>query len=461
MLSRSRSVFAMSGIWSKRRCSSFPASTPDSARWFGCWGGLRAGCGAGCWRGGRCSRSDATPVRCRRCCGEGSSSLGFSLWCTRFCRWPGSQTSTADKRQARSKVQDAKLRSGCKRAAPSLRPLRNLASCTALLGALAACEHTSPFRPDEGGADGPLIPAQPAQVTFSPGQDLIPAWLPDGSAFVYTAERRDRADHDRCLAFMPGAAGTISTYACSTVAADDSINVYDEAAIRGDSIAYVRASTERFLPGLGPDRQELVIAPLEHPTAVRVVQRIPFTTTWGATYDAISHLAWLGAGRLAFIGEHVTYPRACSSCAPDTVRIGVEIAITDVSAAVTYSRMTDGDSASSLAPAANGDTVYFTKNGDSHVFRRTLSTATTDTLLDFTAGVARDLSASGGVIAAIVGGLPGGPAQPDRGGRLFIVEGQLIAQFPDSTWLFRRPALSPDGVDLVVSAWRGGPNEIG
>ena len=138
---------------------------------------------------------------------------------------------------------------------------------------LAACEHTEPFRPDDGGTSGPLNPGPPVQVTFSPGQDLIPAWLPDGSGFVYTAERRDRADHDRCFAFMPVAAGTISRYACGTVAADDSINVYDEAAIRDDSIAYVRASTERFLPGLGPDRQELVIAPLANPTAVRVVQR--------------------------------------------------------------------------------------------------------------------------------------------------------------------------------------------
>jgi hypothetical protein len=335
---------------------------------------------------------------------------------------------------------------------------RSVIRFTLALGALAACEHTEPFRSEEGGTGGPLNPGAPVQVTFSPGQDLIPEWLPDGSAFVYTAERGDRADHDRCLAFMPAGAGTISRYACGTVAADDSINVYDEAAILGDSIAYVRASTERLVPGLGPDRQELVIGPLANPTAVRVLQRIPFTTTWGATYDAISHLEWLGAGRLAFVGEHVSYPRACSSCVPDTVRIGVEIAIADITgAAPAYTRMTDGDSASSLATAANGDTVYFTKNGDTHVFRRTLSAALTDTLLDFTAGVARDLSVSSGQIAAVVGGLPGGPAQSDRGGVLFLVSGQLIAQFGDSSWLFRRPALSPDGTDLVVSAWRGAP----
>lgn len=327
------------------------------------------------------------------------------------------------------------------------------------LGAIGACEHTGPFRPEEGGANGPLIPGQPAQVTFSPGQDLIPVWLPDGSAFVFTAERRDRADHDRCLAFMPGTAGTISRYACSTAAADDSINVFDEAAILGDSIAYVRASTERFLQGLGPDRQELVIAPLQDPNAARVLQRVPFTTAWGATYDAISHVAWLDAGRLAFIGEHVSYPRACSSCAPDTVRLGIGLVIADIAgAAPVFTPMPDGDSASSLASAANGDTIYFTKNGDTHVFRRALAAGQTDTLLDFVAGVARDLSVTSGKLAVVVGGIPAGTGQSDRGGFLYLVEGAVMAQTGDSSWLFRRPALSPDGTRLVVSAWNGAPN---
>ena len=339
--------------------------------------------------------------------------------------------------------------------------MTRLIRLTVALAALAACEHTAPFRPGEGGAGGPLIPGAIAQLTYSPGQDVIPAWLPDGSGFVFTAERRDRADHDRCLAFMPDSGGAISRYVCSTSAADDTLNVFDEAAMLGDSIAYVRASTERFLQGLGPDRQQLVIAPLADPNAARVIQQIPFTTSWGDTYDAISHVAWLGpgGGRLAFIGEHVTYPRGCSSCVPDTVRVGIGVVIADVTgAAIVLTRMPDGDSASSLAGSVNGDTVYFTKNGDTRLFRRTLSTAQTDTLLDFVVGAARDLTVSNGLLAAVVGGSAGTATSSDRGGALFLVAGGAPTEIGDGLSLYRRPALSPDGSGLVVSAWLGAPN---
>ena len=327
------------------------------------------------------------------------------------------------------------------------------------LGVLA-CEHSPPFRPDEGGNSGPLVPASITRLTYSPGQDLIPAWLPDGSGLVYTAERRDRADHDRCLAFMPDSGGTISRFVCPTVAPDDSIHVFDEAAVLGDSIAYVRASTERFLQGLGPDRQSLVIAPLADPNAARVVQQIPFTTPWGATYDAISHVAWLGPGRLAFIGERVTYPRPCSSCVPDTVRVGVGIVFADVAAATpAYTRMPDGDSASSLAVNAGGIIiVYFTRNGDTRVFRRAGSQ--TDTLYDFgAAGVVRDIAVTSGSLAAVVGGAVGSATSPDRGGALFLVAGGVQSQIGDPAVLYRRPALSPSGDRLLVSGWSGGaPN---
>ena len=186
------------------------------------------------------------------------------------------------------------------------------------------------------------------------------------------------------------------------------------------------------------------------------MQRVPFTTAWGDTYDAVTKVAWVDAGRLAFIGERVTYPRACSNCVADTVRIGIGVVLAEIGgAAPVLIRMPDGDSASSLAVAANGDTIYFTKTGDSHVFRRTLSTAQTDTLMNFS-DVARDLSVSNGRLVAVVGGSPGGPSEPDRGGALFLVAAQIVGEIGDGVSLYRRPALSPDGARLVVSTWAAG-----
>jgi hypothetical protein len=332
-----------------------------------------------------------------------------------------------------------------------------------LTATLVACDHSAPFRPEAYGPKGPLITGPIARLTFNPGQDLVPAWRSDGSGIVYTAERRDRADRDRCLAFMPATGGAISRYVCRTTTADDSVNVFDEVALAGDSIVYARASMERFLPGIGPDAQALVVAAARDPNTATVLQRVPFTAPWGTTYDAVSHIAWLGPARVAVVGERVTYPRPCSSCAADTVRTGLGVLIVDFATATpVLTNLAAADSASSLAAAANGDTLYFTRDGDSRVYRHAFSSGQTDTLYDFGAlGIARDVSVANGRLAAVVGGAVSyvvdsvlGGSQPDHGGPLFLVSGPPASppvQLGDPAWLFRRPALSPDGTRLVVT----------
>jgi len=336
----------------------------------------------------------------------------------------------------------------------------------AVSAVLVACEHGAPFRPGEYGPDGPLNPGDPTRLTYNPGQDLIPAWFPDGSGIVYTGERLDRADRDRCLAFLPAAGGVISHYVCRTTAPDDSVNVFEDAALARDSIAYVRASTERFLQGIAPDAQDLVVATVVAPNSARVLQRLPFTAPWGGgggtTYDAMSHLVWLGSGRIAGVGERVTHPIPCRGCPPDTIRTGIGVVIVDFTAATpALSRLAVADSASSLAADVSGDTLYFTRDGDSRVYRHMFSSGMTDTLYDFGFGIARDVSVAHGTFAAVVGGAVSyavdsilGGSQPDHGGPLFLFSpGNPPTQLGDPAWRFRRPAVSPDGTHLVVSAW--------
>ena len=281
----------------------------------------------------------------------------------------------------------------------------------------------------------------------------MPAWLPDGSTFIYTAERRDRVDRDRCLAFVPGDGGTISRYVCRTSAPDDSINVFDEAAIQGDSIAYVRSSTERFLPGVGPDHQELVVAAIADPNAARLLQRLPVTTPWGVTYDGVSYIGWLGASRLVMIGDSVRYPRPCSNCVADTVRTGIEIVTMDfsVESATQLSVVPGTSGATSVSPGASSDTIYFTVAGDSRIHRYALSSGQEDFPHDFGGGrVVRDVRVANGVLVAVVDG------RISDGGDLHVVSlangTDSLIGFPlggPALW-FQRPSLSPDAQTVVV-----------
>lgn len=321
----------------------------------------------------------------------------------------------------------------------------------AVLTVLAACEHGAPFRPGTYGPEGPLTPGPIARLTFNPGQDLIPAWLSDGSAIVYTGERGDRADRDRCLAFMPATGGAISRYACRTSVSDDSINVFDEAASSDERVAYIRASTSRAVSRLGPDAQQLVVASAATPNDAHVLQVVPLTTPWGRTYDAVSYIGWLGPTRLVMIGDSVRYPRPCSSCAADTVRTGIEIVTVDFSGATQLSLVPGTSGATSASPGASGDTIYFTIAGDSRIHRYALSSGQEDFPHDFGSGRAvRDVRVANGILVAVVDG------HMDDGGDLHVV---TLASGADSLirvpqggpplW-FQRPSLAPDARKVVA-----------
>lgn len=342
-----------------------------------------------------------------------------------------------------------------------------------LVLAVVACGHTEPFAPGAYTPNGPLGSGPALRLTYNPGTDLAPAWLPAAAGIFYAAERLDRADHDRCFATLPASGGTISGYSCRTSAADDSIDVFENGAIVADGrIAYVRMRSHR-LPGrpITPDVQALVVAPLSDPNAVRVLRSLPYSLPSRPPHQGISHIGWLSPSRLIYLAERVTYPRACSSCAPDTVRTGIEIVTLDFAAATPVLSTVPGtDSASSVAVGVTGDTIYFTRNGDSRVYRYAFSSGQTDTIHDFAAaGIARDVGLSSGRLVAVVGGdvtyavdTVLGATQVDRGGELHFVTLASGAEtvIGNVTSRFRRPALSPDGTRVVAEVWASGSADL-
>jgi hypothetical protein len=338
---------------------------------------------------------------------------------------------------------------------------------------VAACGHEAPSTP------GVYPPNQPAgtgslvRVTFNPGVDLWPSWLPDGRGFLYTVERIDRDDLDRCLALLPAAGGTIEREICDLVpAADDSVNAYTAAAVSSDGrVAYVRATASLSVgwPRV-PYSQELVVAPWDQPDRARILRTIPYPGPSGRLHQAVAQVQWLGDSSLVYVGQKVDYAAPCQGCALDTLPTGLEVVRLDFGGPTPVLTMLPGTDQASSVTATGDDTVYFTVNGDSRVFRLQVSNGALSTTHDFGAGnIARDVAVAAGRLVAVVGGKVTfgndtalGLVQRDSGGTLVAVDlssGAETALTPPLEF-YRHAALAPDGRHVVAERLFGRTTDL-
>lgn len=332
---------------------------------------------------------------------------------------------------------------------------------------VAGCSHDPAFSPR------PYTPGQPSsagslvRLTFNPGGDLGPAWLPDGSGFLYTVERSDRPDLDRCLAQIPAAGGSIVREICNlTAGSSDSVDAYTSAAVNATGrLAYVRASAPiGFAWPLSPRRHDLVLATLADPRPVAVLESFPIAAPSGHDHDEAAQIRWLSDQSLVYLAQSVAYVPPCQFCnQKDTITIGLEIARLDLGGpAPVLSILPGTDQASSLTTVGS-DTVYFTVYGDSRVFRLALGSSALDVAHDFGAGaLPRDVQVSGNRLVAVVGGHMEmrvdtvlGPIVRDRGGEVHVVDlpsGADQVQ-PVTTMLFRHLALDPTGHIMIAEGY--------
>lgn len=336
----------------------------------------------------------------------------------------------------------------------------------ALAALLAGCVHGEPFTPGTYTPPGPYSPGSVTRLTFNLGTDRTPAWLPDGSGILYSLERFDRPDRDRCLAELPAAGGAIRRLVCTPnpFASDSADEFLWFAAAADGRLAYVRASTF-VVPSAhptAPDHEALVLATLGRPLESRDLQQTPYLAPSGLTHGTVAFVQWLDANRLVYVGQRVVYQHICLGCAPfDTLTTGVEVATLDLSGPTPVVAIVPGsDNASSVTVGATPDTIYFTKNGDARVYWHAFSSGQTAVAYDFgAAGIARDVHVRGPRLVAVVGGVvidsidpTNGHIQVDSGGPLFVAD--LVAgtdsMVADATFRFRRPALSPDGRSIVA-----------
>src|SRR5215210_5901094 len=179
------------------------------------------------------------------------------------------------------------------------------------LGAVMSLGHTDPFGDQPFDRDQPFDTTPPVKLTLNQGPDRRPAWLADGSGFLYSSQLIGTAEHDVCLAQLPPVGGSQRGFTCAL--APNSGNLTDaleSAAPAADGrLAYV-AATSRIGASV-PDSQNLVLATVGDPSVRQSLHSLPYAISPGRIHQGVSQIHWLGANRIVFLGEAVNVTRVC------------------------------------------------------------------------------------------------------------------------------------------------------
>jgi hypothetical protein len=346
------------------------------------------------------------------------------------------------------------------------RQLTAWSACVLALCSLAGCGHSEPFGSRTFDTDQPFDPSPPVQLTLNRGPDRRAAWLPDGSAIVYSTQRPGTRDNDICLAVLPATGGRQRSLTCDLSPAGVNLTeAIESAAPSADGrLAFFAATSP--IGARVPDQQGLAVGSLTDPATRTTLLEIPYTISGRRTHSGVSQVRWLGPARLLYLAEAVNVMTPCQFCEMDTLRSGIEaVWLTADGAGGAPQPIAGTDNASSVAPGSNEDEVYYTLGGDTRVYRQILSTGQVSLVYDFgAAGVARDVHVVGNRMAAVVGGRVHfadsptfGPTQWDSGGVVHVVNLQdgtdVILEGAPEPGLFRRPELSPGGTALVAEIY--------
>ena len=340
-----------------------------------------------------------------------------------------------------------------------------------LLIASSACGHGEPFNSAPQTPEGPFSPLLPRRLTFSHGDDRTPSWLPDGSAIIYSSEREDRRDHDRCLTLLPAEGGTTLDQFCPLDPSQaDSTNLYESPAVSADG----RVFFHYVVSWIGQQKLGeafLSVATLADPVSATPVTRLPYTAPNGKIHSSIRSPAWIGPNSVVYLAEMLFFQG--STFYPDTFMTGLDIVRLDLSGATPVFEVIPGtDYASSVTVTSEPDVIYYTLGGDSRVYRRDLVFGAVTVFYDFGPGeIARDVAVDGNRLVAVVGGsvlyqfeaAHDGYVQRDEGGDLHFVDlaSSTHTVFAGDSVLFRHPVFSPDKSRLVVEVSPFAPVHVG
>lgn len=330
-----------------------------------------------------------------------------------------------------------------------------------ILALAIACSHDEPFRTPEEGTDQPRDAAAPIRLTYNERDDRTASWLPDGSGIIFSSERPDRRDEDRCLAILPPTGGRIERYLCSLQPRHDNrTDVMESPAVSSEGrIVYLATDSDTFQ--VKRSGSEMVLGRVDDPNERHVLTNVPILGPSGRSYNLFGYTRWLSPTRFVFLTQDLFYEG--STHLPDTFTTGLEVLRADLEGdRAVFSPVPGTDYASSVSAGDSEDVIYYTLGGDSRVYRQNLVTAERAVVWDFGPGqVVRDAHVVGDRLAAIVGRSvlyrfedAHGWTQRDEGGDLHVVSlsSGPLAVFAYDTVLFHRPMLSPAGDRVVVEA---------
>lgn len=329
-----------------------------------------------------------------------------------------------------------------------------------------ACGHSEPFS-NPLGTDAPFDPGPPARLTLNPAHDGNPAWLADGTGILYSARQLDRRDTDVCLAELPPTGGSQRRLICDIPGERSTTDAVQSPAAGLDGRLAFLSAGNGGLTGTNPVLTDIAVSLTLDAGNAQTVRTLPFTPAGGVLQDYAGYLRWLTPAQLVYVGQRFRVQRPCGDpalCPFDTLVYGTEVTVLDLEGGGTPATAIAGTAqATGVAPIQDGAAILFTLPNDTRIYRRTLSTGDVTVFRDFgTAGVARDVHASGNRVATVVGGRVAfsvnpqlGPTQYDSGGTLHLVdlEGTDEAVLDTPERLYRRPALSPDGSRVVAEGF--------
>lgn len=307
------------------------------------------------------------------------------------------------------------------------------------------------------------MPGIVVRLTWSPGHDRGPVWLPGDSGVLYAFERYERPDRDGCLGALPRSGGQQRWRVCVAPERPDSTeSLLWPAVSAGGQLAVLFERRDYGGFSYGADYRALVVTRADDWMARRATVELPGATDDGVLHASASHFRWLDEDHLLYRADLSFIVRPPFMPDPrDTVTSGRAIVAATLGAGGTTRVTVPGTDFASSFDVAGTDTLFYTLGGDSRVYRRILSTGVVDVIWDFAPDIARGVQVRGRRLAAVVGGvvrfavepsIPE-PVQRDSGGVVHLVHlDSGTVRVLDIGLPVRHPAFAAAGDRIVVEA---------